>query len=72
MGKLRDKGYVRIDKGDKDRRNSIISLTEEGRRLKERAVDVPKTLIDEQWLTNEEIEVFKALLYKLLQGDWGK
>ena len=72
LGKLRDKGYVRIDKGDKDRRNIIISLTEEGRRLKERAVDVPKTLIDEQWLTNEEIEVFKALLYKLLQGDWGK
>jgi len=72
LGKLKGKGYVDIRKDDKDRRNIIISLTEEGRRLRDRAVDVPKTLIDEHWLTDEEVKTFKELLYKLLQGDWGK
>lgn len=72
LGKLKKKGYVDIRKDGKDRRNIIISLTEQGRILKDKAVNVPKTLIDEHWLTDEEIIVFKKLLYKLLQGDWGK
>ncbi|MBO4573630.1 MAG: MarR family transcriptional regulator [Clostridia bacterium] len=72
LGKLKRKGYVDILKDEKDRRNIIISLTDEGRKLKDRAVDVPKTLIAERWLTDEEVEIFKKLLYKLLKGDWGK
>lgn len=72
LGKLQKKGYVSIQKDEKDRRNILISLTEDGRKLKDRAVNVPKTLIDEHWLTDEEVKTFKGLLYKLLQGDWGK
>ena len=72
LGKLKRKGYVDIQKDKKDKRNIIISLTEEGRLLKDRAVNIPKTLIDEHWLTDIEIETFKGLLYKLLQGDWVK
>ena len=72
LGKLKSKGYVDIRKDEKDKRNIIISLTEEGRKLKDRAVNVPKTLIEEHWLTEEEIKTFKAILNKLLQGDWGK
>lgn len=72
LGNLKKKGYVDIRKDGKDRRNIIISLTEQGRILKDKAVNVPKTLIDEHWLTDEEIIVFRKLLYKLLQGDWGK
>ena len=72
LGKLKRKGYIDIQKDEKDRRNIIISLTEEGRILKERAVSIPKTLIDEHWLTDNEVETFKELLYKLLKGDWAK
>jgi len=72
LGKLRGKGYVDIRKDSADRRNIIISLTAQGRALKDRAVSVPKTLIDEHWLNDEEVIVFKQLLYKLLKGDWGK
>ena len=70
LSKLKKKGYVDICKDEKDRRNIVISLTEEGRKLKEVAVDVPKTIAEEHWLTNEEFKTFKELLYKLLQGDW--
>ena len=70
--KLKAKGYVEIRKDEKDRRNILITLTEAGRLLKDRAVNVPKTLIEEHWLTDEEVETFKGLLYKLLKGDWGK
>ena len=72
LGKLKKKGYIDIKKDEKDKRNILISLTEEGRKLKDRAVNVPKTLIDEHWLTDEEVKTFKELLHKLLKGDWGK
>ena len=72
LKKLKNKGFVDIRKDEDDKRNIVISLTEEGRRLKEEAVNVPKTLIDEHWLTDEEVVQFKALLYKLLKGEWCK
>lgn len=69
---LKKKGYINIEKDEKDRRNIVISLTEEGRNLRDDAVCVPKTLAEERWLTEEEFFTFKKLLYKLLQGDWCK
>ena len=72
LRKLEKKGYVQITRGEKDKRNIVISLTDEGRKLKEAAVSVPKTLIDEHWLSDEEIKTYKELLYKLLKGDWEK
>lgn len=69
---LEKKGFISIRKDEKDKRNVVIELTEEGRMLKEKALDVPKTLEEEHWLTEEEYEVYKKLLYKLLKGDWGK
>lgn len=72
LKKLKEKGFVDIRKDNADKRNIVISLTEEGRRLKEKAVQVPKTLAEEHWLTGEEFMQFKSLLYKLLKGDWSK
>ena len=72
LKKLKEKGFVDIRKDNADKRNIVISLTEEGRRLKEKAVQVPKTLVEEHWLTGEEFMQFKSLLYKLLKGDWSK
>ena len=72
LKKLKKKGFIDVCKDEKDKRNIVIALTEEGRRLKERAVSVPKTLAEEHWLTDEEFGTFKKLLYKLLEGDWSK
>lgn len=70
LRKLKQKGYIEISKDKKDRRNIIIRLTEEGRKLKQTAMQVPKALADEHWLTEEEFGTYKKLLYKLLEGDW--
>ncbi|MBE6530074.1 MAG: MarR family transcriptional regulator [Ruminococcaceae bacterium] len=69
---LQKKGFITINKSEIDKRNIVISLTDEGRKLKEKAINVPKTLADEHWLTDEEFMQFKILLNKLLQGDWNK
>lgn len=72
LRKLKQKGYVAISRDEQDKRNIVIRLTDEGRKLKDRAVDVPKTLAEEHWLTDEEFRTYKTLLYKLLKGDWEK
>ena len=72
LKKLERKGYVEICRDENDRRQIIIRLTEAGRDLRKKAVHVPKTLAEEQWLTPEEAETYRRLLYKLLDGDWGK
>lgn len=70
LSKLRQKGYIGISRDETDKRNIIIRLTDEGRKLKERALEAPKTLAGEHWLTDDEFLTFKALLYKLLEGNW--
>lgn len=72
LQKLKKKGYVDITRDLIDMRNITISLTEKGMNLREKAVDIPKTLACEHWLTDEEFVQFKTLLCKLLQGDWEK
>ena len=66
LKKLQQKGYVEISKDEKDKRNIIIKLTETGNKLKERAVDVSKSLAQENWLTLEEAITFKKILTKIL------
>lgn len=70
LQKLKEKGYLEISRDETDRRNIVIRLTDAGRKLKDAAVEVPKTLAEEHWLTDEEFITFKKLLYKLLEGDW--
>ena len=71
LKKLEKKGYVEIRRDENDKRHIVIKLTKEGRQLKKKAVNVPKTLAEEQWLTEEEVIVFRRLLNKILEGDWG-
>ena len=72
LKKLEQKGYIEIRRDENDRRHIVIRLTPEGKDLKKKAVNVPRTLAEEQWLTPEEFMTFRSLLYKLLEGDWGK
>ena len=69
---LKKKGYIETEKSMEDKRNIIIRLTDKGQILREKAVDIPKTLAEENWLTIDEYVTYKKLLYKLLEGDWGK
>ena len=67
---LEKKNYIEISRDTIDKRNIVIKLTEEGKKLRDKAVCVPKTLSEEHWLTEDEFKTFKALLYKLLEGEW--
>ena len=66
LKKLETKELVEIKKDELDKRNLKISLTNEGRLLKDKAVNVPKSLAKEINLSEEEIVFFYKILYKIL------
>ena len=66
LKKLENKGLVEIKKDELDKRNLKISLTNEGRLLKDKAVNVPKSLAKEINLSEEEAIIFYKILYKIL------
>lgn len=64
--KLKDKGFILINKDKEDKRNLIISLTKLGEDLKEKAVEVPPSIAEEFNLTEEEALFLYKILYKIL------
>ncbi len=66
--RLKEKGYITIDKDKKDKRNLVIKLTNEGELLKEKAVDVPPSIAKEFNLTEEEALFLYKILYKILDN----
>lgn len=69
---MEKKGLIKRVKSEKDKRKLEIIMTEEGKELKKKAINVPKTLYNEHWLTDDEFDQYRELLYKLLKGDWGE
>ena len=70
--KLKEKGYIDIKKDKEDKRNLVISLTNEGDKLKEKAVDVPPSIAEEFNLTEEEAMFLYKILYKILDYEKGE
>lgn len=66
--KLQDKGYISISKDEADKRNIILKLTETGRALKDKAVDIPSSISKNVNLTEEEAISFYKILYKILEA----
>ncbi len=66
LKRLKEKGYIEINKNKEDKRNLVISLTEKGELLKEQAVEVPSSIAKEFNLTEEEAIFFYKILYKIL------
>ena len=66
LRKLKEKGYIDITRDISDKRNIVISLTNKGRELKDKAVNVPISLAQEPWLTPSEAKEYKRLLYKII------
>ena len=68
LKKLESKGYVARRRSVDDERILLLSLTDEGRRLRERASHVPARADCCPGLTPEEGDTLYALLYKVLAG----
>ena len=66
LKKLKEKEYISINKDKEDKRNLVIALTTKGKKLKDKAIDVPLTLAQEPWLTVDEAKEYKRLLYKII------
>lgn len=68
LQRLKEKGYISITKDKKDKRNLVISLTSDGEKLKEKAVDVPPSIAEEFNLSEEEAVLLYKILYKILDN----
>ena len=66
LKKLENKGYIVRKKSLEDERNLIIELTEEGKKLQDKAIDVPKEISKCINLDEEEAKLLYKLIYKVL------
>lgn len=66
LKKLEQKGYILRTRAKVDERNLIITLTEAGEALRERAVTIPYRMNGCVHLEKGEVEELHRLLYKLL------
>ena len=72
LKKLEKAGWIERRRTRKDDRVVVITLTEEGRSLQEKAKDVPRRIAGCIDLPPEKAEVLYALLYELLGNQKNK
>uniref|UniRef100_UPI0040570012 MarR family winged helix-turn-helix transcriptional regulator n=1 Tax=Acetatifactor sp. TaxID=1872090 RepID=UPI0040570012 len=66
LKKLEAKGLVTRMRSEKDERNLVVAITEEGEKIKEKAVEIPIQIAGCTNLTTEEGMMLYHILYKLL------
>ena len=66
LKKLESKGYIERKRSDTDERNLMVSVTDEGKKLRERAVCIPEKMAGCVNLEKEEAEQLYRILYKIL------
>ena len=65
---LEQKGYLRRSRGQLDGRHLIVTITDEGYKLKEKAAHIPAEISATLGLSEKEHAQLSALLEKLLSG----
>ena len=66
LKKLESKGYITRERSSEDERNLVVSITEEGMALREKALSIPDAMGSCVQLTSEEAGVLYKLLYKII------
>ena len=69
LKKLKEKGYIIMKKDSEDERNLVISLTQKGSALKDKAVKVPEALSRTLNLDHDEVAYLYRILYKILDDE---
>ncbi len=69
LKKMEAKGLLSRKRSSEDERNLVVSITEEGERLKERAVEIPIKIAQCSNLDQEEAETLYRILYKILRNE---
>lgn len=67
LKKLEGKGFITRKRSEEDERSLIVSVTEAGDALREKAIDIPRKMTEESVnLEKDEIRELYRMLYKLL------
>ncbi len=72
LKKMEHKGLVSRTRSDKDERNLIVSVTDRGLELRDKALSVPAEMASCAPLTPEDSATLYTLLYKILTSDQDK
>lgn len=67
LKKLEEKGLVNRRRSREDERSLIVSLTEEGEALKEKALEIPYHIAEVLRLDSEDTKQLYQLLHKMLE-----
>ena len=66
LKKLESKGFVTRMRSEADERNLVVSITDDGEKLKDRAVNIPLEIAGCTNLSQEEALNLYSILYKIL------
>lgn len=67
LKKLEIKGFIKRERSKQDERNLIVSITEEGEKLKERAISIPNEMCKNISLSKEETTNLYNVLHKIIK-----
>ena len=68
LKKLEAKGFLTRTRSERDERNLIVTLTDEGEALRDRALDIPAKMGECLALSKEETVTSYQILYKVLHN----
>ena len=66
LKKLESKGYISRVRSNEDERNLVVTITPEGEKLKEKALNIPSKIGSCVSLTSKDAELLYSLLYKII------
>lgn len=69
LKKLETKGFIEKTKDTSDERNLVITLTDAGEKLQDKALCIPETIAKEFHLTQDEALALYKTLYKMLDEE---
>ena len=72
LNKLTEKGFIKKEKDKDDERHIVITLTDTGEKLKDKALCVPVSLAKELNLPQEDATELYRILYKMLDEEKNK
>ncbi len=68
LKKLESKGYISRQRSERDERNLIVTITDDGMKLRERALEVPSKMGKCVRLDKEQAELLYKMLYQVLDS----
>lgn len=67
LKRMEQQGLITRKRSEEDERSVLISLTEDGELLKEKAADIPETILGLSNQSGENLKQLKSALYTLLE-----